>query len=263
MVLHKNESGCMPIMARRVPSKRLVTTHSHQGFCPMILQRSKRSRRLGIAKWRKSSADIAEKRNKLGSNIKKDLFNIPNSITMLRIVLIPFVVVCLAMQTPFFCVLSVAAFSIAALSDFFDGYLARKLHLVSVTGKFLDPLADKLMVMAATVQLASMGWLESWIPIVILARELAVQGLRQIAVGEGLVIAAGSGGKLKTALQLVGLVGLLVHYTYPINFFGFETTMNFHRVGWIMLVLSVFFSIISAIQYFMGFLRALDIKESD
>lgn len=233
-----------------------------QGNASMILQRSKRARRFIGFKSRKSSA-TKEKKKTLGSNIRRDLFNIPNSVTMIRIVFIPFVVVCLAMQTPFFCMLSVAAFSIAAISDFFDGYLARKLRLVSVTGKFLDPLADKLMVMAATVQLAAMGWLDAWIPIVILARELAVQGLRQIAVGEGLVIAAGSGGKLKTALQLVGLVGLLVHYTYPIRFFGIETTMNFHRIGLILLVASVFFSIVSAVQYFAGFLRALGKKEAE
>lgn len=205
----------------------------------------------------------AHKHPKMSSTIKKDLFNLPNSITMIRIIFIPFVVVALAQQTPFWCIMSVVFFSIAAISDFFDGYLARKLHLVSITGKFLDPLADKIMVMAATVQLASMGWLESWIPIVILTRELGVQGLRQIAVGEGLVIAAGSGGKLKTALQLVGLVGLLTHYTYAINFFGIETTMNFHKVGWVLLVLSVFFSIVSAIQYFNSFLRALDKREND
>ncbi len=195
-------------------------------------------------------------------SIKKDLFNLPNSITMLRIIFIPFVVVFLAFRTPFFCFLAVLCFGIAAISDFFDGYLARRLNLVSVTGKFLDPLADKLMVMAATVQLASMGWLESWIPIVILARELAVQGLRQIAVGEGLVIAAGTGGKIKTALQLVGLVGLLVHYTYPIRIFGLDTSINFHKVGWVLLILSVFFSLLSGWQYFRGFLKALDEKQN-
>lgn len=226
----------------------------------MNLQKTKRPRRLGL-KFRKKTAP-RDKKPKLSSTIKRDLFNLPNSITMSRIVFIPFVVVCLAMQTPFYCLLSVVAFSIAAISDFFDGYLARRLNLVSVTGKFLDPLADKLMVMAATVQLAAMGWIASWIPIVILTRELAVQGLRQIAVGEGLVIAAGSGGKFKTALQLVGLVGLLIHYAYPIEFFGLETTMNFHRVGLVLLVLSVFISVISAVQYFAEFLKALDRKET-
>ncbi len=195
--------------------------------------------------------------------IKQDLFNLPNSITMLRIIFIPVVAVFLAYQTPFYCLLAVLFFSFAAISDFFDGFLARRLNLVSVTGKFLDPLADKLMVMAATVQLASMGWLDSWIPIVILAREFAVQGLRMIAMGEGLVIAAGKGGKIKTALQLVGLVGLLIHYSYPISVFGFEGTVNFHRIGLILILMSVFFSLLSAWQYFRGFLQALDSQEHE
>ncbi|MGN1072021.1 MAG: CDP-diacylglycerol--glycerol-3-phosphate 3-phosphatidyltransferase [Bradymonadia bacterium] len=192
------------------------------------------------------------------SSIRKDLVNIPNLITMLRIVMIPVVAFFLSLQTPMACVMAVLAFSIAAISDFFDGYLARRLKLVSVTGKFLDPLADKLMVMAATVQLASMGWLDAWIPIVILARELAVQGLRQIAVAEGFVIAAGTGGKIKTALQLVGLVGVLIHYTYPIHIFGIETSMDFHFVGLVLLLMSVFFSLLSGFQYFRGFLKAID-----
>lgn len=197
----------------------------------------------------------------LSQSIKKDIFNLPNSVTMLRIVLIPAVIILLAFETPFCCLLATCFFGLAAISDFFDGYLARRLNLVSVTGKFLDPLADKLMVMAATIQLASMGWLDAWIPIVILTRELAVQGMRLIAVGEGMVIAAGSGGKIKTALQLIGLVGLLVHYSYPINLFGWETMMNYHRAGWWLIVLSVVFSLISGYQYFKAFVTALDSHE--
>ena len=190
-------------------------------------------------------------------NVKKDLLNLPNMLTMVRIIVIPVVVVLLWMKTPFCCLLATIFFGVASITDFFDGYLARRLNLVSVTGKFLDPLADKLMVMAAPGQLASTGWLDSWIPIVILTRELAVQGLRSIASAEGLVIAAGTGGKLKTACQLVGLIGLLIHYEYPIRMFGLDTTMNFHLVGWWLLFLSVVFSIISGCQYFAGFLRAL------
>ena len=228
----------------------------------MLLKRSrrqpktenKRPLRFGFRKKQKKPMALS---------LKKDLFNLPNSITMLRIILIPVVIVLLSFRTPGYCLLAVIFFGVAALSDFFDGYLARRLNLVSVTGKFLDPLADKLMVMATTVQLASMGWLESWIPIVILTRELAVQGLRLIAVGEGLVIAAGSGGKIKTALQLVGLVGLLTHYTYPISLFGYESTLNLHQIGWLLMVLSIIFSLISAWQYFKGFLDALEKKDED
>ena len=196
-----------------------------------------------------------------GVNVKKDIFNLPNMLTMFRVIVIPVVVYLLWLRTPMSCFYAVIMFSVASLTDFFDGYLARRLNLVSITGKFLDPLADKIMVMAATVQLASMGWLESWIPIVILVRELAIQGLRSIASAEGLVIAAGTGGKLKTACQLTGLIGLLVHFEYPIHLFGIETTMNFHRAGWYLLVLSIIFSYISAGQYFKGFIDSLSKQE--
>lgn len=196
-----------------------------------------------------------------GVNVKKDIFNLPNMLTMFRVIVIPVVVYLLWLRTPMSCFYAVIMFSVASLTDFFDGYLARRLNLVSITGKFLDPLADKIMVMAATVQLASMGWLESWIPIVILVRELAIQGLRSIASAEGLVIAAGTGGKLKTACQLTGLIGLLVHFEYPIHLFGIETTMNFHRAGWYLLVLSIIFSYISAGQYFKGFIDSLAKQE--
>ncbi|MBQ9396712.1 MAG: CDP-diacylglycerol--glycerol-3-phosphate 3-phosphatidyltransferase [Proteobacteria bacterium] len=217
----------------------------------------------GSPKHSRRNKKASSKKAPMSLSIKKDLFNLPNSITLLRIVLIPAVVVLVAMKTPFCCIIATSFFALAAISDFFDGYLARRLNLVSVTGKFLDPLADKLMVMAATVQLASMGWLDSWIPIVILTRELAVQGMRLIAVGEGLVIAAGSGGKIKTALQLIGLVGLLIHYEYPVSLFGFDTTMNFHRAGWWLLVVSIAFSLISAVQYFHGFVKAIDTRETE
>ena len=221
----------------------------------MVFRRSKMtSHRIS---GRKKAPAVKGQMLRMDSNIKKDLLNLPNLLTMVRIVVIPVVVVLLAMETPFYCLLAAAFFGLAAISDFFDGYLARRLNLVSMTGKYMDPLADKLMVMAATVQLSAMGWLEAWVPIVLLAREFAVQGLRQIASAEGMVIAAGTGGKWKTALQLIGLAGLLVHYTYPIAFAGIHVTVNFHLVGWYMLVLSIVFSLVSAGQYFWGFLNAI------
>lgn len=211
-----------------------------------------RRRRLGLKRPRMA---------KMNAKLKQDLLNLPNMLTFARVLMIPLVVVFLSQQSPLSCTIAAILFAIAAATDFFDGYLARKLNLVSLTGKFLDPLADKIMVMAACVQLCAMGWLESWVPIVLLAREFAVQGLRQIASAEGLVIAAGTGGKLKTALQLVGLIGLLLHYQYDLDFIFFSSPVDFHLVGWWMLVASIFFSIISAGQYFAGFLGAIKKEE--
>lgn len=194
---------------------------------------------------------------KMDDKLREDLLNIPNLLTFARIIMIPAVVVLISFETPFYACLAAVIFSVASATDFFDGYLARKLNLVSMTGKFLDPLADKLMVMAVCVQLTAMGWLEAWVPIVLLSRELAVQGLRSIASAEGLIIAAGTGGKLKTATQLIGLIGLLLHYTYNVDFLFFQSPVNFHLAGWWLLVASIFFSLLSAGQYFVGFLNAI------
>jgi len=194
------------------------------------------------------------------STIRRDILNLPNMLTLARIVVIPLAVYLLALRTPTASLWAGTIFGLASATDYFDGYLARKLNLVSLTGKFLDPLADKLMVAATLIQLTAMGWIEPWIPILLLSRELAVQGLRQIASGEGMVIAAGQGGKWKTAFQLIGLIGLLSHYTYTINFGLTITDINLHRVGWWMLVLSIAFSLYSGAEYFVKFLAAIDAR---
>src|SRR4029077_5185790 len=111
-------------------------------------------------------------------------------------------------------------FTAAAITDVLDGYLARKLNVVSVLGKFLDPLADKLIVMAALVWLVPMGRIPSWVVVLLLARELSVTGLRSVAASEGVVIAAGNEGKTKTALQMIGIVALVLGYPYRMAFFG-------------------------------------------
>ena len=192
------------------------------------------------------------------STIKKDIVNLPNMITMVRILVIPVALFLLNLGTPLSCFWAALTFGFASATDYLDGYLARKMKLVSLTGKFLDPLADKLMVMACLVQLAAMSWISPWIPILLLSRELAVQGLRQIASAEGMIIAAGQGGKWKTAFQLIGLIGLLAHYEYMIQFGFFEASINFHRVGWWMMLFSIVFSFWSAGEYFVAFLKAAD-----
>jgi CDP-diacylglycerol--glycerol-3-phosphate 3-phosphatidyltransferase len=194
--------------------------------------------------------------------IRQDILNVPNLLTMTRVVCIPVVIYLLDLASPSSCFWAALVFGLASATDYFDGWLARRMKLVSLTGQFLDPLADKLMVMACLVQLTAMGWMSPWIPILLLTRELAVQGLRQIASAEGLVIAAGQGGKWKTAFQLIGLIGLLAHFQYSINFWIVETPINFHRVGWWMLVISIAFSLWSGVEYFVGFLRSMDKAKS-
>lgn len=194
--------------------------------------------------------------------LKDELVNIPNLITYLRILVIPIFLWFTWRGDPFSCFIAAALFTSAAISDVLDGWLARRLKQVSVVGKLLDPLADKLIVTAALVMLAQMGRIEAWLVILLLSRELIVSALRQIAGGEGLVIAAGQGGKWKTALQLSGIIGVLLHFTYPVNLIVVpDYPFDFQLVGEWLLVLSLIPSLFSAFQYFGLFLQAVVDKE--
>lgn len=176
--------------------------------------------------------------------------------------MIPVVCLFVYFGDPMSGLIAVILFAVAGVTDWLDGYLARKRDLVSLTGKFLDPLADKLLVMGVLVMLLPLGRLSPWIVIIILSREFAIMGLRSIAAGEGFIIAAGQGGKFKTAFQMVGMLGLVIHYEYMVDYGFLEFRMNFHLVGLWLLIISVIFSLSSAFEYFRGFLEAIgELKE--
>lgn len=193
----------------------------------------------------------------MASTIKQDIVNIPNTLTMIRIVFIPVVMWLIWLGDPFSCMLAAIVFTLAAVTDFFDGYIARKRNLVSMTGKFLDPLADKLIVMATLVMLAAENRLAAWIVVVIVAREISITGLRALAATEGIIISSRSGGKFKTAFQLVGLIGLIIHYEYVTDWWVASASINYHLVGFWLLMVSVVFSLYSAWEYFLGFLKGI------
>lgn len=187
--------------------------------------------------------------------------NLPNKITVSRIILIPifiiFMVIDFGMGTVKIggTVLSIEhiigalLFIIAAATDWFDGHLARKHNLVTNMGKFLDPLADKLLVSAALVILVEIGSAASWIVIIIISREFAVTGLRLILAGGGEVVAANQLGKIKTATQLVAISFLLLN-----NIFFEAIHFPF---GTIMLYIALFFTIWSGADYFYKNRRVL------
>lgn len=191
------------------------------------------------------------------STIRQDIYNLPNILTMFRIALIPVVMYFVYEGTPLSCFLATMLFVVASITDWFDGYIARKQNLVSLTGKFLDPLADKLLVMATLVMLLPLGRIPAWLVILILAREFTITGLRSMAAGEGMIISASDGGKFKTAFQMTGVIGLLVHYEYAANWGFAQASVNFHRLGLWLLAISVGFSLWSAVSYFRGFVRAI------
>lgn len=197
------------------------------------------------------------KRQAVGRTLLDEFLNLPNLLTLARIVVVPAVCWLMLEDTRIMAFLATVLYGAAALTDMLDGYLARRSNKVTVIGKFLDPLADKLIVLTILLTLLAMGRIELWIVGLILAREITITGLRAIASSEGLIIAAGALGKNKTAFQMVGLVGMVLHYPYAINFGFYEFEMNFHNVGMVFIYLSLFFSIVSALSYFRGFAREL------
>jgi CDP-diacylglycerol--glycerol-3-phosphate 3-phosphatidyltransferase len=194
------------------------------------------------------------------TTLKQEFLNLPNAITMARIVVIPFFILLTFYGDPISSFWSAVIYAAAAISDVLDGELARRRNLVTVLGKFLDPLADKLIVMAALVMLVRLGRVASGLVIALLAREFIVTGLRSIAASEGMVIAAGQGGKWKTALQLTGIITLLVHYTYTLDFVFWKVEANFNRVGTWLLWLALIASVVSAGQYIKGFFELVEVK---
>lgn len=195
--------------------------------------------------------------------LKEDIFNLPNLLTLFRIGLVPAVCFFVWLGDPLSSFISVVLFATASATDWLDGYLARKRNLVSLTGKFLDPLADKLLVMASLVMLVPLGRISAAIVIIILTREFTIMGLRSVAASEGIIIAAGEGGKFKTAFQMTGLLGLLVHYIYEVDFLFVTVRLNFHVIGLWLILISIVFSLVSGYQYFADFVRGVGELRTD
>jgi len=182
---------------------------------------------------------------------------IPNWLTFLRLVLIPVFVFFLIDPSRASLTVASIIFVFAAITDYADGILARRYAAVTDFGKLFDPLADKILVMAALVMLASgrddqcRSLVPGWMVVLILAREFWVTGLRALAAKDGNVVAAKSGGKVKSALQMVSIMALLL-YDYSFSLFGHSVTYQF--VGLNLLLISLAFSYISAIDYSISIL---------
>lgn len=187
--------------------------------------------------------------------------NIPNRITISRILLIPVFMIIMLIDfnwgemTLFGATMPVThfvgglIFIFASLTDWVDGYYARKYNLVTTFGKFLDPLADKLLVSAALIILVELGFAPSWIVIIIISREFAVTGLRLVLAGAGEVVAAGGLGKIKTTAQILAIAALLLHDTI--------FTLIGLPFGMIMLYIALFFTVWSGWDYFYANRKAL------
>jgi CDP-diacylglycerol--glycerol-3-phosphate 3-phosphatidyltransferase len=197
------------------------------------------------------------KRQRRPGVLLQEFWNLPNLLTFGRMLLIPLFIYLAYQANPEASFLAGALFAIAAITDVVDGWLARRMNKVTIIGKFMDPLADKLIVLAAMVMMVRLGRIPAWVAILLLSREFVVTGLRQIAASEGMVIAAGQEGKWKTALQLVGIVALCVHYRHWIDLWVWHGYVEFNPVGQFLVYLSLVFSLWSAGVYFRGFLQML------
>jgi CDP-diacylglycerol--glycerol-3-phosphate 3-phosphatidyltransferase len=185
--------------------------------------------------------------------LRDELLNAPNLMTLARIALIPVFLYLLSYENRRNSFLAAAVYAVCALTDWFDGWLARISNKVTTLGKFLDPLADKVIVVSALVMLVRLGRVPVWVVVVIITREFLISGVRTIAATEGLVIPASQGGKWKTSLQLCGVICLMLHYHYMIDY-GFGTVVtDFQTVGSLLLYLSLVPLIASAIDYVRAF----------
>ena len=198
------------------------------------------------------------------STLRQDAINLPNLLTMLRIVMIPVVLSLMLDGTPEANFWAAIVYILSAVTDALDGWLARRMNLISVLGKFLDPLADKLLVMATLVFMAYLGRLP--LPgviavIVMVGRELSITALRTIAMSEGVVMAAGQGGKDKTALQMAAILLLILQHPYDVNFFFTTVRADLTEVGLVLLYLSLVFALTSAGEYVKLFVEAVEAKE--
>lgn len=206
-------------------------------------------------------------RKRRRTNLRAESTYVPNLLTYARIACIPFVLYFIDNYSPVRSFIAMLIYLGAALTDSLDGYVARRYQQISVLGKFLDPLADKLIVTSVLVYLTAMDRCPAWLVVALLARELAVTGLRSIATTEGLVISASDSGKQKTALQLIGTIFLLIHFRYPVwglenfRFRDERLLIDFHAVGIITLYLALAMSWISALDYFLKFVRAVQSSE--
>jgi len=184
------------------------------------------------------------------------VFTIPNLLTLFRIVVTPlFFILFYSFPTKVFSLLASLLFVTASFTDFLDGYIARRWNLESSLGKFLDPLADKLLVAVALIMLIPLGRVPSWMVAVIIGREILVTGLRVVAITEGLVIAASKLGKYKTVFQIAAVTCLLMHYEYHLFIESPYLLVNFHQVGMGLLWVALLITVWSGIDYFRKFFR--------
>lgn len=185
----------------------------------------------------------------------EDAINLPNVLTVLRILMVPIYVVLFLEPTATRSLAAATVFGVAALTDLLDGYLARRRGQVTKVGRLLDPIADKFLVISGLVLLVQFQRIEAWLAIAFIVRDLGITGIRAVAASKGLIIAAGQFGKYKVVLQIVGIILLTIQGALAIPM------IDFNLLGTGLLYGALLFSVISAGQYLWEFWQALVHKD--
>lgn len=182
---------------------------------------------------------------------RQQILSLPNGITIIRILAIPIIIILLFYTQGTYSLITSILFLLVALTDTLDGYIARRRELVTTLGKFLDPLADKLLIVASLIALIPTRGIPTWMVIIIVGREIAITGLRGIAVSQGIVISASSLGKYKTVFEVASIFFLVLNGNY---FF-----LDFRRIGIGLLWVALIIAIISGLDYFRNFFKEITI----
>jgi CDP-diacylglycerol--glycerol-3-phosphate 3-phosphatidyltransferase len=178
--------------------------------------------------------------------------NLPTKITLLRILLVPFLLAFLIAPSRVNALMAALIFGCAALTDWLDGHLARSKQQVTTLGKLLDPIADKILLAAGLIPLVGLGRVPAWMAAIMLIREFAVSGLREIAAAEQVIIHASPMAKVKTVLQIAAILFLILNYqNWPLSF----TT-----VGMALLTLSLVLSLVSGVEYYLKCRRGMQYR---
>lgn len=183
---------------------------------------------------------------------ESSVLNLSNSLTVLRIVSIPFILILMQSDKPQSSLWAALGFSAAFVTDWLDGFVARKRNQVTRFGKMLDPLADKLLIGSSLIMLIGLDRVPAWIVVLIIGREIAVTWLRAALAGKGILLAASRWGKYKTFFQAVSLIPLIIHYSY--------LGVDFHRLGMVILGVALILTVWSGILYFLQYYPVLQGK---
>lgn len=180
---------------------------------------------------------------------RKKVFNLPNTITLLRIGVIPALFFLLQSPGPTGSLVIAAIFVLASLTDLLDGYIARRYEIVTTMGKFLDPIADKLVINTAMILMIPLGRIPAWVVSIIIIRDFTVDGIRSIASSEGFVIQASRLGKQKTLCQVIAVTALMIHFP----FLGLDA----QTIGMAVLYLALLLTLSSGLDYLMKFVKQI------